>query len=392
MYPCSSAPFEFKCPYVYVVIHTCLWVDVCVCNISCVLANRDNELGILHFCFKRRFSMWVSRIVSCKNAWTRSQALTRIHLNLYSFNSVTFSCLCWHLVIKSRIKFPSWIMKSAVSGLDKCFKSRLQKIIIYLFICLFVYLIQQLSSSSNCKVRYSITFKIVCRPCRHFWTNKGYSFWSWQGQCSTSRICPMMKKVPGEVLSWVQGLLWYPAAWQFWYTVPCLASWKINTEQLCIEVNSKPRDMIYTDESVIGDLSECRLTVKMEILHTKTMVHTELLLPLVLHCTVQWLTVQIDSKIIHAIFLTRKTCYSLSNLRCAALMVHGHAQPSAGVRGNERADGLASTACITSGLLRGRAEALRGLKNFWNRTDQSITCSVSVAWRTEEWRKKAAND
>ena len=38
----------------------------------------------------------------------------------------------------------------------------------------------------------------------------------------------------------------------------------------------------------------------------------------------------------------------------------------AGVSGNERADRLASTADITSGLQLGRAEVLRGLGNFLN--------------------------
>ena len=38
----------------------------------------------------------------------------------------------------------------------------------------------------------------------------------------------------------------------------------------------------------------------------------------------------------------------------------------AGVSGNERADRLASTADITSGLQLGRVEVLRGLRNFLN--------------------------
>ena len=38
----------------------------------------------------------------------------------------------------------------------------------------------------------------------------------------------------------------------------------------------------------------------------------------------------------------------------------------AGVSGNERADRLASTADITSGLQLGRAKVLRGLRNFFN--------------------------
>ena len=53
--------------------------------------------------------------------------------------------------------------------------------------------------------------------------------------------------------------------------------------------------------------------------------------------------------------------------------VPGHA----GVSGNERADRLANTADITSGLQLDRAEVLRGLRNFLNTDkpeDNSINC------------------
>ena len=59
----------------------------------------------------------------------------------------------------------------------------------------------------------------------------------------------------------------------------------------------------------------------------------------------------------------------------------------AGVSWNERADRLASTADITSGLQFGRTEVLRGLGNFL--TGHSIT--ALIAWRKEEWRKEAAD-
>ena len=49
---------------------------------------------------------------------------------------------------------------------------------------------------------------------------------------------------------------------------------------------------------------------------------------------------------------------------CLKLKIH--TESFAGVSGNERADGLASTADITSGLQLDRAEVPRGLKNFLN--------------------------
>ena len=52
--------------------------------------------------------------------------------------------------------------------------------------------------------------------------------------------------------------------------------------------------------------------------------------------------------------------HSLRLQRLLWIYCPGHA----GVSGNERADRLASTADITSGLQLGRAEVLRGLRNF----------------------------
>ena len=66
----------------------------------------------------------------------------------------------------------------------------------------------------------------------------------------------------------------------------------------------------------------------------------------------------------------------------------------AGVSGNERADRLASTADITSGLQLNRAEVLRGLRNFLN-TDKpehhSIDRLKERGVEKEEWRKEAAD-
>ena len=54
--------------------------------------------------------------------------------------------------------------------------------------------------------------------------------------------------------------------------------------------------------------------------------------------------------------------HSLRLQRLLWVYCPGHA----GVSGNERADRLASTADITSGLQLGRAEGLTGLRNFLN--------------------------
>ena len=105
------------------------------------------------------------------------------------------------------------------------------------------------------------------------------------------------------------------------------------------------------------------------------------------HCTVDFLTQYITKEIlcctnkkvtIHNIFITdsmnllqkvesgmgcpdwHTAMHSLRLRRLLWIYCPGHA----GVSGNERADRLASTADITSGLQLGRAEVLRGLRNF----------------------------
>ena len=95
---------------------------------------------------------------------------------------------------------------------------------------------------------------------------------------------------------------------------------------------------------------------------------------------IQWLVSQRDEQITHAIILTgaisilqrmesamscpdwHTAMHSLRLHRLLRIYCPGHA----GVSGNERTDRLASTADITSGLQLGRAEVLRGLRNFLN--------------------------
>ena len=94
----------------------------------------------------------------------------------------------------------------------------------------------------------------------------------------------------------------------------------------------------------------------------------------------QWLASQRDAQITHAIILRdsmnllqevgfgmgcpdwHTALHSLRLERLLWIYCTGHA----GVSGNERTDRLASTADITSGLQLGRAEVLRGLRNFLN--------------------------
>ena len=94
--------------------------------------------------------------------------------------------------------------------------------------------------------------------------------------------------------------------------------------------------------------------------------------------SVLWLASQRDARITHTIILTdsmnllqkvesemgcpdwHTAMHSLRLQRLLWIYCPGHA----GVSGNERADRLASTVDITSGLQLGRAEVLRGLRNF----------------------------
>ena len=95
---------------------------------------------------------------------------------------------------------------------------------------------------------------------------------------------------------------------------------------------------------------------------------------------IKWLASQRDARITHAVILTdsvnllqkvesglgcrdwHTAMHSLWLQRLLWIFCPGHV----GVSRNERADRLAGTADITSGLQLGRSEVLRGLRNFLN--------------------------
>ena len=167
---------------------------------------------------------------------------------------------------------------------------------------------------------------------------------------------------------------------------------KTNGEvQMLVEANSKPHDIvIYTDGSVTRDRSGWEFTVKQDgrTVHEDSGAHRVTTSSLTMEVeavthAIQWLASQRDARITHAIILTdsmnllqkvesgmgcpdwHTAMHSLRLQRLLWIYCPGHA----GVSGNERADRLASTADITSGLQLGRAEVLRGLRNFL-RTDK----------------------
>ena len=162
---------------------------------------------------------------------------------------------------------------------------------------------------------------------------------------------------------------------------------KTNAEvQMLVEANSKPHDIvIYTDGSVTRDRSGWGFTVKQDgrTVHEDSGAHRVTTSSLTMEVeavthAIQWLASQRDARITHAIILTdsmnllqkvesgmgcpdwHTAMHSLRLQRLLWIYCPGHA----GVSGNERADRLASTADITSGLQLGRAEVLRGLRNF----------------------------
>ena len=162
---------------------------------------------------------------------------------------------------------------------------------------------------------------------------------------------------------------------------------KTNAEvQMLVEANSKPHDIvIYTDGSVTRDWSGWGFTVKQDgrTVHEDSGAHRVTTSSLTMEVeavthAIQWLASQRDTRITHAIILTdsmnllqmvesgmgcpdwHTAMHSLRLQRLLWIYCPGHA----GVSGNERADRLASTADITSGLQLGRAEVLRGLRNF----------------------------
>ena len=177
----------------------------------------------------------------------------------------------------------------------------------------------------------------------------------------------------GKTPSWVQALLQDSAVREPRHTLPWMASWKTNAEvQMLVEANSKPHDIvIYTDGSVTKDRSGWGFTVKQggRTVHEDSGAHRVMTSSLTMEVeavphAIQWLASQRDAQITHAIILTdsmnllqkvesgmgcpdwHTAMHSLRLQRLLWIYCPWHA----GVSGNERADRLASTADITSGL------------------------------------------
>ena len=145
--------------------------------------------------------------------------------------------------------------------------------------------------------------------------------------------------------------------------------------------------MIYTDTSVTRDRSGWGFTVKQggRTVHEDSGAHRVTTSSLTMEVeavthAIQWLASQRDAQITHAIILTdsmnllRKVEFGMGcpdwhtamhSLRVQRLLWI-YCPRHAGVSENEQADRMASTADITSGLQLGRAEVLRGLRNFLN--------------------------
>ena len=146
--------------------------------------------------------------------------------------------------------------------------------------------------------------------------------------------------------------------------------------------------IIYTDGSVTSERSGWGFTAKQggRTVHEESGAHKVSTSSLTMEVeavthAIQWLASQHDAQITHAIILTdsmnllqkvksgmgcpdwHTAMHSLQLQRLLWIYCPGHA----GVSGNERADRLASTADSTSVLQLGRAEVLRGLRNFLNK-------------------------
>ena len=152
--------------------------------------------------------------------------------------------------------------------------------------------------------------------------------------------------------------------------------------------NSKPHDIvIYTGGSVTRDRPGWGFTVKQggKTVHEDSGAHRVTACSLTMEVeavtqAIQWLASQREAQITHAIILTysmnllqkvesgigchdwHTALYSLRLQRLLWIYCPGHA----GVSVNERANRLASTADITSGLQLSMAKMLRGLGNILN--------------------------
>ena len=118
----------------------------------------------------------------------------------------------------------------------------------------------------------------------------------------------------------------------------------------------------------------------------------------------RWIATRSDSRITHAIILTDSVSllhkvkhgtrspdchvpiFSIHLRNLLWLYCSGHA----GVKGNYQADRLVGKTTITSGLLLGRSEVLRGLRHDLRAQSQDIT--PLITWRREMWKEEALDD
>ena len=188
--------------------------------------------------------------------------------------------------------------------------------------------------------------------------------------------------------SWVQSLLRDSAAREPRRALPWIANRKIQCRSRNVCRSQQPHDnMIFMDGSVTRDRSGWGFTVKQggRTVHEDSGSHRITTSSLTMEVeavthTILCLASQCDVQITRAIILT-DSMYLLqkveSGMGCPDCRTakHGlwlqrllwiYCPGQAGVSGNGRADRMASTTDITSGLQLGRAEVLRGLRNLLN--------------------------
>ena len=191
----------------------------------------------------------------------------------------------------------------------------------------------------------------------------------------------------GKTPSWVQALLQDAAVREPRHTLPWMASWKnqcrsanaCRSQQQATWHRDLHRRLSHKGPVWLGftvkqdgrtvheDSGAHRVTTSSLTMEVEAVTHA-----------IQWLASQRDARITHAIILTDSMNLlqkvesgmgcpdwytAMHSLRLQTLQ-WSYCPGHAGVSGNERADRLASTADITSGLQLGRAEVLKGLRNF----------------------------
>ena len=150
--------------------------------------------------------------------------------------------------------------------------------------------------------------------------------------------------------------------------------------ELLIQENSKPQDpVVYTDGSVTKDQSAWGFSVKQgaTTIHEDRAAYAVLTSSLTMEVeavchALRWIASRGDSQTTHAIILTdsisllQKVVWEARTGMCQwshPLSIWMYCPGHAGVKGNDRADTMADKATITSGLLLGRSELLRSLRD-----------------------------